>query len=87
MLVRLGKPMPSWRVHAWWARQALAREDWRDAMLWLVVVVVLVLMLGGGGWGYRSGYYGRSAYGGGIGLIVLIVVLVLLFGRGGGVTP
>ena len=58
-------------------------EQWRSVLLWLIVVVLLVLALGGGGWGYRSGYYGGPAFGGGVGLIVLIVILVLIFGGGG----
>jgi hypothetical protein len=39
------------------------------------------LLLGGGSWGWRSGYYGPGAFGGGIGLIVVIVIILLVLGR------
>ena len=43
--------------------------------------LVRILTSGGGGWGWRSGYYGPGAFGGGIGLIVVIIIVLLLMGR------
>lgn len=50
----------------------------------LLILIILFLFGGGGYYGYRSGYYRGSHYGGGLGLVVLIIVLFLLFGGLGG---
>jgi hypothetical protein len=55
-----------------------------NAMGLILLIVILFLLFGGGGYyGYRSGYYGGTHFGGGLTLVVVIIVLFLLFGGHG----
>jgi hypothetical protein len=52
-------------------------------MTLVLIIVLLILLFGGGGYyGYRSGYYGSTGFGGILGLLVVILILYLVLGGG-----